>query len=336
MAGIKLTHVPFRGLGPAMNDLLGGHITMIFGAVSTAMGNIRAGTIRPLATTGETRHKDFPDLPTIAEAGLAGLRRRAALRHAGAGRHAAADRCSSSMPRLREALNAPEVKTQIANEGAVAAARCRPRTTPATSIAKRPNGPRSSATPGPYQSETSAPLTGPRRSILIVAGPAAGAAGEGNLTCRASRLRGRLGGSRGEPCSRRGGHLSEIADPQCPRLRRPAGDAAQGSGHLADADLGATARRGPRLCGRPASPRTEARRHHGDRRRQPAEALCLGDGGAGARRRAGAGLCRRGRGRTVLRAGACRGALRRGRGPGAGRQDPLGVGPPAEARDHGL
>ncbi len=55
-----------------MNDLLGGHITMIFGAVSTAMGNIRAGTIRPLATTGETRHKDFPDLPTVAEAGLTG------------------------------------------------------------------------------------------------------------------------------------------------------------------------------------------------------------------------------------------------------------------------
>src|SRR6185295_7423373 len=70
LAGIKLTHVPFRGLGPAMNDLLGGHITMIFSAVSTAMGNILAGTIRPLATTGAARHKDFPDLPTMAEAGL--------------------------------------------------------------------------------------------------------------------------------------------------------------------------------------------------------------------------------------------------------------------------
>ena len=58
MAGIKLTHVPFRGLGPAMNDLIGGHITIVFPAVSTAMGNIRAGSIRPLATTGETRHKD--------------------------------------------------------------------------------------------------------------------------------------------------------------------------------------------------------------------------------------------------------------------------------------
>ena len=80
----------------------------------------------------------------------------------------------------------------------------------------------------------------------------------------------------------------------------------------------------------------QARRHHGDRRRQPAEALCLGDGGAGARRRAGAGLCRRGGGRAVLRAGARRGALRRGRGPGAGRQDLVGVGPAAEARDHGL
>ena len=60
MAGIKLTHVPFRGLGPAMNDLLGGHITMIFGAVSTAMGNIRAGTIRPLGHHRRDPPQGFP------------------------------------------------------------------------------------------------------------------------------------------------------------------------------------------------------------------------------------------------------------------------------------
>jgi tripartite-type tricarboxylate transporter receptor subunit TctC len=118
MAGIKLTHVPFRGLGPAMNDLLGGHITMIFAAVSTAMGNIRAGTIRPLATTGETRHKDFPDLPTIAEAGLAGYS--AEQRYgmlAPVGTPAPIVRKLNAA--LREALNSEQVKAQIANEGAV-------------------------------------------------------------------------------------------------------------------------------------------------------------------------------------------------------------------------
>ena len=119
MAGIKLTHVPFRGLGPAMNDLIGGHITIVFPAVSTAMGNIRAGSIRPLATTGETRHKDFPELPTIAEAGLAGYsaeQRYGMLAPAGTPPGIILKLNAA----LREALNAPEVKTQIDNEGAVA------------------------------------------------------------------------------------------------------------------------------------------------------------------------------------------------------------------------
>ena len=89
-------------------------------------------------------------------------------------------------------------------------------------------------------------------------------------------------------------------------------------------------------CGRAAPPGIAARRHHRDRRLQPAEALLVDDGGTGARRHPGAGLCRRGGGRARLRAGARRGALRRGRGPGAGRQDPVGVGPAAEAREDGL
>lgn len=118
MAGVKLTHVPFRGLGPAMNDLLGGHINMIFSAVSTAMGNIRAGTIRPLAVSGETRHKDFPDLPTFSEAGLTGYsaeQRYGLLAPAGTPRPIVAKLNAA----LRDALNVPEVKSQIDHEGAV-------------------------------------------------------------------------------------------------------------------------------------------------------------------------------------------------------------------------
>ena len=92
MAGIKLTHVPFRGLGPAMNDLLGGHITMIFGAVSTAMGNIRAGTIRPLGHHRRDAPQGFPRLADHRRSRARRLLRRAALRHAGARRHAGADR----------------------------------------------------------------------------------------------------------------------------------------------------------------------------------------------------------------------------------------------------
>ena len=117
MAGIKLTHVPFRGLGPAMNDLLGGHISMIFGSFASAMGNIKAGSIRALGSSGEARHKDFPEIPTISEAGLAGYsaeQRYGMLAPAGTPQPIVTKLNAA----LREALNAPEVKTQIANEGA--------------------------------------------------------------------------------------------------------------------------------------------------------------------------------------------------------------------------
>jgi tripartite-type tricarboxylate transporter receptor subunit TctC len=82
------------------------------------MGNIRAGTIRPLATTGETRHKDFPDLPTVAEAGLTGYsaeQRYGMLAPAGT----PAPIVQKLNAALREALNSEPVKAQIANEGAV-------------------------------------------------------------------------------------------------------------------------------------------------------------------------------------------------------------------------
>ena len=123
----------------------------------------------------------------------------------------------------------------------------------------------------------------------------------------------------------------KLLDPQCPPLWRAAGLPAQGSRHLAGVDLERGAGGGARLCGRALPPRAQARRHHRHRRLQPAEALLVGDGRADARRRAGAGLCRRGRRRARLCAGACRGALRRGRGPGAGRQDPVGIGAAARS-----
>ena len=134
-----------------------------------------------------------------------------------------------------------------------------------------------------------------------------------------------MGGCRGERCSSRGGYLSKIADPKRPCVRGAAGAASQGSGHLADLDLGGGAGGGARHAVGLHRLGIAARRHHRDRRLQPAEALLVDDGGAGARRHPGAGLCRRGGGRAGLRAGARRGALRGGRGPGAGRQDPVGA-----------
>lgn len=117
MAGIKLTHVPFRGLGPAMNDLIGGHITMIFSSIPSAIGNIKSGNLRALATTGLKRSSFLPDLPTIDEAGLKGYD--AAQVYgllAPAGTPPAI--VAKLNKALRDALTADDVKARIAGEGA--------------------------------------------------------------------------------------------------------------------------------------------------------------------------------------------------------------------------
>jgi tripartite-type tricarboxylate transporter receptor subunit TctC len=72
MAGIKLTHVPYRGNGPAFTDVVGGHIQMQFVPIVQAHGNIAEGQVRALGVTSAQRSILFPELPTIAEAGVPG------------------------------------------------------------------------------------------------------------------------------------------------------------------------------------------------------------------------------------------------------------------------
>ena len=72
MAGINMRHVPYRGAGPAMVDLMGGNIEVMFDAITSAAPQIKAGKVRALAVTGEKRSPMFPDVPTVAEAGLPG------------------------------------------------------------------------------------------------------------------------------------------------------------------------------------------------------------------------------------------------------------------------
>lgn len=72
MTGVKLTHVPYRGAGPAIADLLAGVVDMIFENVTNALPHIRSGKVRPLAVTTLTRAPVLPDVPTMAEEGLAG------------------------------------------------------------------------------------------------------------------------------------------------------------------------------------------------------------------------------------------------------------------------
>ena len=72
MAGVELTHVPYKGGGPAMLDLVGGRINMIFASPSSSIPHIKSGRIRGLAVTTRKRSVILPEVPTVAEAGIPG------------------------------------------------------------------------------------------------------------------------------------------------------------------------------------------------------------------------------------------------------------------------
>jgi tripartite-type tricarboxylate transporter receptor subunit TctC len=118
MAGIKINHVPYRGSGPALNDLLGGHVTMMFATLPSAIGIVRGGKVRALAVTGARRSDVFPELPTIAEAGLAGYE---AELHYGLVAPAGTPRpiVEQLNAALRAALTDATLRERLAREGAV-------------------------------------------------------------------------------------------------------------------------------------------------------------------------------------------------------------------------
>ena len=67
MAGIELQHVPYKGVAPAINDVLGGQLPIVFASMPSALAHIKAGKLRALAVSGGTRSPVLPDVPTIAE-----------------------------------------------------------------------------------------------------------------------------------------------------------------------------------------------------------------------------------------------------------------------------
>jgi tripartite-type tricarboxylate transporter receptor subunit TctC len=73
MAGIKLVHVPYKGAGPAVIDLVAGHIQMQFASVPLLVGHVQSGKLRMIAQTGATRASFAKDVPTMEESGLRGF-----------------------------------------------------------------------------------------------------------------------------------------------------------------------------------------------------------------------------------------------------------------------
>ena len=73
MAGVKMVHVPYKGNAPALNDLVGGHVDLVFNGLTSAIPLIRAGKLRPLAMTSLARAGALPEIPTLDELGMKGF-----------------------------------------------------------------------------------------------------------------------------------------------------------------------------------------------------------------------------------------------------------------------
>jgi len=117
MAGVKLNHVPYRGSAPALTDLIGGHVSIMFATLLPAIGLVRDGKVRALAVTGPKRSSIFPDLPTVAEAGLPGYE---AVLHYGLVAAAGTPRpiVDKLNAALHEVLNDTGLRARLATEGA--------------------------------------------------------------------------------------------------------------------------------------------------------------------------------------------------------------------------
>jgi tripartite-type tricarboxylate transporter receptor subunit TctC len=117
MAGVDILHVPFRGAGPAMIDVIGGHTHMAFASVPSAIAHIRSGKLRALGVGAAQRNALIPDVPTVSEGGLPGYTAANWI-----GVVAPAGTPDAIIAKLHKEISAiqdsPELQKQFANEGA--------------------------------------------------------------------------------------------------------------------------------------------------------------------------------------------------------------------------
>ena len=116
MADVKLTHVPYKGTGPALNDLVGGHVQLYFSSLPSAIGLVNNGQVRALAVTGLKRSQIFPDIPTVDETGVKGYEtvlRYGIVAPAGTPKPII-DKLNAA---LRDAVTAPDTRERMAKDG---------------------------------------------------------------------------------------------------------------------------------------------------------------------------------------------------------------------------
>jgi tripartite-type tricarboxylate transporter receptor subunit TctC len=117
MAGVKITHVPYKGSAPAVTDLLGGHVSLMFDNMPSALPHVKAGKLRGLAVSSVKRSPSAPDIPTVAESALPGFEVSVwfAVLAPAATPKPIVERLNQV---LVKALQAPDVRERLASQGA--------------------------------------------------------------------------------------------------------------------------------------------------------------------------------------------------------------------------
>ncbi len=117
MTGTSILHIPYKGSSPALTDLIGGQTNMMFDNLPSSMGHIKSGKLRALAVTSAKRSPALPDVPTIAEAGVAGYEASSwfgVLAPAGTPKEIVAKINAD----IVKALGVPEIKERLSSQGA--------------------------------------------------------------------------------------------------------------------------------------------------------------------------------------------------------------------------
>ena len=140
MTGVDMVHVPYRGAAPALTDLLGGQVQVMFGTMPASIEHIRAGKLRALAVTTATRSEVLPDIPTVGDF-VPGYEA-SAWYGVGAPKDTPAEIVDKLNKEINAALADPKMKARLADLGGGRCFAARPQTSASSLPTKPRSGPR--------------------------------------------------------------------------------------------------------------------------------------------------------------------------------------------------